>query len=246
MDYGDAQYLPVAPPVFFLLAGLVGLLLVLVQLRILQFVYEQLGVSSGAAVLLLLASLLGGYVNIPLATLGAEPVLDAREIYYYGVPYVVPRLSGAPPVLLAVNVGGAIIPAALSFYLLSHNALWGRGALAMAGVAAVAYAYAEPVRGLGVALPIFVAPLAATVIAALISWRDGWRSFAPLAYAGGSMGVLVGADLLNFPWLRGIGAPVLSIGGAGTFDGIFMTGVLSVLLASLIGGRRRQATQSQI
>jgi uncharacterized membrane protein len=44
---------------------------------------------------------------------------------------------------------------------------------------------------------------------------------------------LIGADLTNLDKVRGLGAPVASIGGAGTFDGIFLTGILAVLLASL-------------
>jgi uncharacterized membrane protein len=230
MPFGDTNYLPVAPPFFILLAGAVTVLAVLIQLKLLQYVYLQLGVSPGAAILLLIASLLGSYVNIPIGTLGSEPVAEPGQVYFFGVPYVIPRLM-EPEVILAVNVGGAVIPTVLSFYLLSRNALWLRGLAATACVAAVCYVYAQPVRGVGIALPIFVAPIAATLVAALISWRQA----APLAYAGGSLGVLVGADLMNFDKLRGMGTPVLSIGGAGTFDGIFLTGVLSVLLASLIG-----------
>ena len=48
---------------------------------------------------------------------------------------------------------------------------------------------------------------------------------------------MIGADLLNLDKIRGLGAPVVSIGGAGTFDGIFLTGIVAVLLASLIGGK---------
>ncbi len=240
MHFSDAQYLPIAPPAFALLAGIVAILLILVQLRILQYAYMQLGVSSGTAVLLLLASLAGSYVNIPVATLGSEPMVDAGEVIYYGVPYVVPRFIEEPRVILAVNVGGAIIPTLLSIFLLSRNAIWGRGIVAAACIAGISYAFAEPVRGIGIALPIFIPPIAATIVAAIISWRN----LAPLAYAGGSVGVLVGADLLNLDKLEGLGTPVLSIGGAGTFDGIFVTGVLSVLLASLIGGRAQAAQAS--
>lgn len=238
MHFGDTQYLPVAPPFFMLLVGVVAVLAILIQLRVLQYVYLQLGVSPGTAVYLLMASLIGSYINIPLMALGGETFPEQEIIYYFGVPYVAPRLPAAPEVILAVNVGGAVIPTVLSFYLLSKNNLWGRGLIAAACVAAVCYAYAQPVRGIGIALPIFVGPLAATVVALLISWRHA----APLAYAGGSLGVLIGADLMNLEKLTRLGAPVLSIGGAGTFDGIFMTGVLSVLLASLIGGilRRRE------
>ena len=56
---------------------------------------------------------------------------------------------------------------------------------------------------------------------------------APLAYIGGSLGTLIGADLLNLGNIRGLGAPVASIGGAGTFDGIFLIGIVAVLIASL-------------
>jgi len=70
------------------------------------------------------------------------------------------------------------------------------------------------------------------------------RYAAPLAYIGGSMGTLIGADLLNLDKVQGLGAPVVSIGGAGTFDGIFLTGILAVLLASMFSQpvRRRMGT----
>jgi uncharacterized membrane protein len=62
---------------------------------------------------------------------------------------------------------------------------------------------------------------------------------APLAYISGSLGTLIGADLLNLGALRGMGAPVASIGGAGTYDGIFLVGVMAVLFASLSPRARR-------
>ncbi len=54
-----------------------------------------------------------------------------------------------------------------------------------------------------------------------------------LGYISGSIGTLIGADLLNLDKLQGMGAPVVSIGGAGTFDGIFLTGILAVVFASV-------------
>jgi uncharacterized membrane protein len=63
-------------------------------------------------------------------------------------------------------------------------------------------------------------------------------SAAVLAYVSGSLGTLIGADLLNLDKVPGLGAPVASIGGAGTFDAIFLTGILAVLIASLPGRRR--------
>jgi len=40
-----------------------------------------------------------------------------------------------------------------------------------------------------------------------------------VAFISGVLGTLIGADLLNLGKLRELGAPVASIGGAGTFDG---------------------------
>jgi uncharacterized membrane protein len=235
MHYGHAQYLPIAPSFFALLAAALGILLILVQIGVLRYAYMRLGVSSGMAFFLLFGSLLGSYVNIPIAKLGSETMVTEREVTYYGMRYIVPALTNSPEVILAVNVGGAVIPTLLSIYLLSKNGLWGRGLIATAIIAAICHALAQPIRGVGIGLPIFVAPVAAAIVAVLISWRNA----APLAYAGGSLGVLIGADLLNLGQLQGLGTPVLSIGGAGTFDGIFVTGMMAVLLAGFTGGGRQ-------
>jgi Protein of unknown function (DUF1614) len=60
---------------------------------------------------------------------------------------------------------------------------------------------------------------------------DRLQAAPPLAYICGSLGTLIGADLLNLGQIQAPGAPIASIGGAGRFDGIFMTGILAVLLA---------------
>jgi uncharacterized membrane protein len=87
-------------------------------------------------------------------------------------------------------------------------------------------------------VPVFV-PVVATAILALILSRE---NAPPLAYIGGSMGTLVGADLLNLDKIGDLGAPIASIGGAGTFDGVFLTGILAVLLAGIASpSRRREA-----
>ena len=93
---------------------------------------------------------------------------------------------------------------------------------------------AHPVLGLGIAEPVFVPPFVTVVMALILS-----RPYAaPLAYISGSLGTLIGADLLNLDKVQGLGAPIASIGGAGTFDGIFVTGLLAVLYASLATTRK--------
>jgi uncharacterized membrane protein len=119
----------------------------------------------------------------------------------------------------------------MSLYLLFKYRLWGVGLIATAIVTAVTQAFANPIPGLGIAEPVFV-PALTTAIAALLLSR---RQAPPLAYIAGSLGTLLGADLLNLGKIQGLGAPVASIGGAGTFDGIFLVGILAVLIASLLG-----------
>ena len=188
-----------------------------------------IGVGSGTALLLLLGSLLGSYVNIPLAQLPEQEIMSGREITYFGMHYVVPVVVDWPGTVIAINVGGALIPGLVSIYLLIRNRLWGRGLLAIAGVTAVCHALANPVPGVGIALPVLVPALGdgGGGLAAVASCA------APLAYISGSLGTLIGADLLNLDKLQGLGAPVASIGGAGTFDGVFLTGIVAVLIASL-------------
>jgi uncharacterized membrane protein len=225
---GQMQYFPLAWPFFALLVGIFLLIVVLIQINVLRYVYTRLGISSGAALLLLFASLLGSYINIPVWEFPEREVLSGQEVDFFGVHYVVPVVIEWPGTVVAVNVGGAIIPTLLSLYLLLKNHLWIRGVVTTAVVAAIVHMLAYPVQGVGIAVPIFVPPIVTAIIAVLIAREHA----AVLAYVGGSIGTLIGADLLNLGVVRGLGAPVASIGGAGTFDGIFLTGILAVLLAS--------------
>lgn len=202
----------------------------------LHYAYTRLGVSSGAALLLLFGSLLGSYFNIPVAELPEQRILSGQDIDFFGMRYIVPVVVDWPGTVIAVNIGGAVIPSLMSLYLLRKNQLWAQGLAATAGVAIVCNLLASPVPGLGIALPMFVPALATAVVALLLSRQYA----APLAYISGSLGTLIGADLLNLGKIQGLGAPVASIGGAGTFDGIFLTEIVAVLLASYSRNRDRR------
>jgi uncharacterized membrane protein len=225
---GQMQYFPLAWPFFAILVGLFLVVVVLIQINVLRYVYTRLGIGSGTALLLLFASLLGSYINIPVWEFPEREVLSGQEVIFFGVRYVVPAVIEWPGTVVAVNVGGAVIPTLLSVYLLLKSHLWIRGIVTAAVVAAIVHMLAYPVPGVGIAVPIFVPPVVTAIVAILIAREHA----AVLAYVGGSLGTLIGADLLNLGVVRGLGAPVASIGGAGTFDGIFLTGILAVLLTS--------------
>jgi uncharacterized membrane protein len=229
MHFGQMNYLPLTPAFFSFLVGIFLLVVVLIQLGILRYAYLRLGLGPGAAMLLLVGSLVGSYFNIPVADLPEQRVLYGQEIDFFGMRYVVPVLVDRPGTVIAVNVGGAVIPTLMSLYLLAKNQMWISGFVGTAAVAIVCHLLAHPVPGLGIAEPVFVPAIVTALVAMLLSWRRA----APLAYVCGSLGTLIGADLFNLGKIRGLGAPVASIGGAGTFDGIFLIGILAVLIASI-------------
>ena len=232
----DSQYyyLPLTPGLFSILVLLVGGLIVLIQLHVLRYAYMRLGVGPGGALFLLFGSLIGSYFNIPITILPGQTVESGQIVDFFGMRYVVPLVVASPGTVLAVNVGGAIIPTLMSTYLVIRYQLWIKAALAIAAMALIIHSMATPVHGIGIAVPVFV-PVVATAILAFILSRE---YAAPLAYIGGSMGTLIGADLLNLDRIGSLGAPVASIGGAGTFDGIFLTGILAVLLAGIASPSR--------
>ena len=224
----ELQYLPLALPFFLFLVGLFIFIVVLIQVHVLQYAYGKLGLSSGAALLLLLASLIGSYFNIPLAELPEREVRSGQVVDFFGMRYVVPVVADWPRTVIAVNVGGALIPTLLSLYLLLKNRIWGSAAVATIVVTIACYLLAQPVPGIGIAIPSLIPPIIAATVALLVAHAN----VAAVAYISGSMGTLIGADLLNLSRVQGLGAPVVSIGGAGTFDGVFLTGIIAVLLAS--------------
>jgi uncharacterized membrane protein len=175
------------------------------------------------------ACLIGSAVNIPVARLSSRAVRIEPYISVFGLRYYVPVLRKRTTVL-AVNLGGALIPAALPAYLIAHDHLGLPALAAVALVAALVYLVAKPAPGLGIAMPAELPGLFAVIVAAAFHPV----AIAALAYVGGTLGTLAGADLPNLGKVRKLGAPVASIGGAGTFDGIFVAGITAVLLAAVI------------
>jgi uncharacterized membrane protein len=227
MHPSNLHFFPLALPFVLGLFLLIGLLLALIEVGVLKYAYTKIGVDRRYVFLLLLLSLLGSYVNIPVAHLPGEQVVTDRVMTYFGMRYVIPMVQEWPGTVIAINLGGAVLPMLLSLYLLVKHRLYGSGLLGVVIVTAVVHWLATPVPGVGIAVPTFIPPLVATGTA----WVLQRRSAPPLAYIAGSLGTLIGADLLNLGQIQGLGAPVASIGGAGTFDGIFLTGILAVILA---------------
>lgn len=195
--------------------------------------FTKVGFSPVTAFLILVATFIGSTINIPISRLEATvPIMTDEYVTFFGVTYRIPRVRyGQTVTLLAINVGGAIIPSIVSLYLLTRAdpstiflSLMGVGIVSI-----VTHLFARPVKGIGIAMPAFVAPIAAALVAIILP------SSSPLtvAYVSGVLGTLIGADLTNLGVIPELGSPIASIGGAGTFDGVFLSGIIAVLLVGL-------------
>ncbi|ETA68202.1 MAG: hypothetical protein PWQ75_1404 [Methanolobus sp.] len=197
--------------------------------------FSKIGFSWNDALILLLASLIGSSINIPLRTLETEvPIENNKYVKIFGVSYRVPfKETHKTRTTVAINVGGALIPTIVSVYLLGlfpDSAVYVLYATLM--VAIITKSVARPVKGVGIVSPALLPPVAAALSSIIVVYTTGIQHdliFA-VAYISGTLGTLIGADLLNMRAITKLGAPVVSIGGAGTFDGVFLAGVIAVLL----------------
>jgi uncharacterized membrane protein len=217
-----------SPLTLLLLIFATAVLLTLVQVGALTIAFGKLGLSGESALLLLLTSVIGSAINLPLFSMRAQAgsLEAAPETLRPLLEEAMRQFKGRTTV--AVNVGGGLVPVCFSAYLMHHNPIpVFEVALSVAVVALICYRFSRPIPGLGIGMPMFVAPIAAALIALTLNEEAS----APLAYICGTLGVLIGADLMRTSDIRRMGVPVASIGGAGTFDGIFLTGLVAVLLA---------------
>jgi uncharacterized membrane protein len=229
------HYFPIAPSILLFLLFLFLTLIILIEVNVLTYAYQKIGVNRRYVFALLLLSLLGSYINIPIYQLPPEEIRSGGTVLFYGVPYVIPMVTKTPGTVIAVNLGGAVIPTILAVYLIVKNRLFVRGLAGSALAAVIFHRLAHLLPGVGIAVPVMFPAVVALALGLLFSWQH-----APaLAYIVGTLGTLIGADLTNLGKLQGLGAPVASIGGAGTFDGIFLTGILAVLLAGLMSPRKK-------
>ncbi len=187
--------------------------------------FAKLGIPPGIAYLLFFLSLLGSTINIPLKETGKNAGMD--EIDLWGIKYRIPQTGKT---IIAINFGGAIIPLGISFYeilrVLSMNEhlLFIKIIIAVLISSIICHIFAKPVKGVGIAMPFLIPP----IVAAFLGISMGGNP-AVVAYISGTLGTLIGADILNLHKIRDAGG-MASIGGAGTFDGIFLAGIIAVLL----------------
>ncbi|MGD0153386.1 MAG: DUF1614 domain-containing protein [Thermacetogeniaceae bacterium] len=193
--------------------GMIVLLLIslLIYFGVAHRVLDRLRLSDKAALAMIAALIIGGFINIPLP---AGPRLEA-----------------------SLNIGGGVVPLILAVYLLTKTSAKEkvRALVGMVVTAAAVYLTgilmgAEP--GNMLLDPLYVYPVVAGAVAYLIGRsRRG-------AFFAATMGVLV-VDVISYFRLASSGTPgAVLIGGGGAFDAIVIAGLLAVLLAEFIGESR--------
>ncbi|SFQ09719.1 Uncharacterized membrane protein [Nitrosomonas cryotolerans] len=207
---------------------LLAFLLALIQIGILSFAFEKLGLPPALGFMVLLFSLFGSTINLPIARIRSNaPPNQIILPTFWGVLRI-PVQKFHNETQISVNLGGCLIPVVLSIYLFLKSSLTlPPTLLGITTLTILSYYFSRPIPGLGIGMPIFIAPFSA----ALVGLVFGPEQSASLAYISGTLGVLIGADLLHLKEIPKLGAPKASIGGAGTFDGIFITGIVAAILA---------------
>jgi uncharacterized membrane protein len=220
-------YLPVSLLLFLVLLLLLPFIWFAVAVDVVEIAVAKLGFAPNIAFLLLVLVIVTSTINIPLYRLETPAQLtdDFAALWlreFWGIPLRKVERS----TVIALNVGGGLIPVALALYQFTHgNAL--AILIVTAIVTVVSYYAARVVPGIGIQMNPLLAPLTAALSAMLFSAPHA----APVAFAGGVLGTVIGADLLHLKDIQAMSAGVLSIGGAGVFDGIALCGLFALLLS---------------
>jgi uncharacterized membrane protein len=193
----------------------------------------KLHLEPAMAVATVAAVFLGGLVNIPVTRMAREEEVLIHPLAAFGLLGFWPEIRRIRrETLVAVNVGGCVIPVGLAIYELAYltavapSALWAAGAASAISVV-VCYLTAQPTPGVGIAIPGLIPALVATASALVLAPQQA----PPIAFVSGVLGPLIGADILHLKDFAKLGPGMLSIGGAGTFDGIVLSGILAAYLA---------------
>lgn len=193
----------------------------------------KLGLGPTSSLLVALGIFLGGVVNVPVARVEHTRPIQYQPRRLLGLNHLLsPPVQKQTYTTVAVNVGGCLVPIALAGYQIGRLVLQAPSTLVALAVAVVlniglCYYLAYPVPERGIAMQPLV-PAAAAALCGLLLAPE-WAP--PIAFAAGVIGPVVGTDLLHLDDIAEIGAGMASVGGAGTFDGIVLSGLVATLLA---------------
>jgi uncharacterized membrane protein len=221
-------YLPVTLILFLILLLLLPFIWFFLAIDVVQVAAAKLGFSRGTALFLFILIIIGSTINIPLYRVESQMQvpLDLHDFWlerFWGLPFQQVRQY----TIVALNVGGGLIPLLLALYQLGRANILAI-ILSTAIVTLVSYHSAQIVPGIGIQMNPLISPLTAVLSSVVLT--KGIQ-VPPVAFTSGVLGTLIGADLLHLTQIERMTSGVLSIGGAGVFDGIALCGLFALLLS---------------
>lgn len=222
-----------APPGCLSLIGLAFLLLLpFVLANAMLAALGKLGLGPTSSLLAALGIFLGSAINIPVTRIEREEIVEYTPFQMLGLDRLLSHsVKRRTYTIVAVNVGGCLVPAALAGYQVARLALNAPSVLpaavgALAINVVICYYFATPVPDQGITMPALV-PAGAAALCGLL-FAPEWAP--PVAFTAGVLGPIIGADFLHLDDIASIGTGMASLGGAGTFDGIVLSGLVATLL----------------
>jgi uncharacterized membrane protein len=196
----------------------------------------ELGIAPEWAFVFFLATLAGGWIDIPLRRVPSGRIVRTDRLAVFGLAGALPHLTDLRRhSVIAINVGGAVIPGVMAAWQLirlarmEEHAFGTMTALAIcAGINVwVSWKLARPIPMVGIAVPGLVPGLVAAASAIFLA-----EDHAPtVAYVAGVLGPLLGGNILHLRDVGRVPIGLFSIGGAGAFDASVFSSVLAAFLA---------------
>jgi uncharacterized membrane protein len=219
-----------------LLLVLVILLIPLLILGMIGAAFTRLGFSWIAAVAVILFMLLGSFVNIPVYRIRRDVIRVAHDDAHASGNGALWAPREVWDTTISVNLGGAVIPVCISLFLLyrailiTGTSLFVPVCTGILLVALIAFVSTRLVTGIGLRVPLIIPGLTA-LFTGLLFFSGTGLSAAVTAFAGGTLGTLIGGNIAQLFRIRDLDVPDVSIGGAGTFGAVFLCCLLPALIA---------------
>jgi uncharacterized membrane protein len=230
----------IKPLSIFLIVVLILVFIVLIPLLFLGLIgsaFSRLGFTWIEAIIVIILMLVGSFVNIPLWAFQRtfEQMIPNKSAVFDA--FTGEQVSDQRSLTtLSLNIGGSVIPFAISVYLLYNgqrtigDLLFVLVLIALFAVTLITKYSTKVFPNSGIQVPLFVPGLSAIVIALILGGGIGSVA-AIIAFVSGTMGTLLGACVFNYPHIKRMNVIEFSIGGAGMFGAIFLCGLLAAFIA---------------
>jgi uncharacterized membrane protein len=227
------------PLSLFAIVLLIALLILIIPLLILGVIgaaFTRLGFSWISALAIVLLMLFGSFVNIPVYKVRRDMIrITPSDSSAFG-EYSQSNLTAVWDTTIAINLGGALIPIAVSLYML-YQAILITGTsqifsvcVAIILVASITYVSTRYLPGSGIQVSLIIPALSALLAGLMLSGGTGLAA-AVTAFVSGITGTLLGGNIAQIFRIKDLDVPTVSIGGAGTFGAVFICCILPALIA---------------